>query len=236
VEVIFNVDRDASAARFESLSLNVERIPKRALHYDLFFNFTDGSHGLLLECDFNSDLFDASTIGRWLDCFTTLLTGIITNPDQAVARLPLLSSDELNALVSAADAGMRFPQRTLCDWFEEQAARTPDNPALSFQGHHITYRELNRRANQLAQYLQSLGAKPDRLVGVYIERSDELVVAILAILKSGAAYLPIDTVYPAERVSFMLQDSGAPILVTRRVLIGTLSPSPQHVVCLDEEG
>ena len=175
----------------------------RALHFDLFFNFVDGPRGLYVECDYNTDLFDASTLERWLKHYQTLLVGIAVNPAETFGKLPILTDAEQTELTTGWNTGVEFPkQKTLHGWFEQQVEKTPAAPAVTFEGQHFTYAELNRHANQLAHHLQGLGVKPGALVGLFVERSFEIVVGILGILKAGGAYLPIDPVYPKDRLSF----------------------------------
>ncbi len=241
VEVIFNLDRDAGAAPFGDLAFTCDRNPKRALHFDLFFNFSEGPRGLLLECDYNTDLFDPSTIDRWLQQFTTLLTAVAAQPSLALGRIPLLTETEQRSLTTETrPEATHFPKdRTLHQWFEAQAAATPDAPALTFEGTHLSYRDLNAQANQLAHWLARSGVGPDVLVGLLTDRSPQLVIAILAILKAGGAYLPVDPVYPPERIAFMLEDARVPVVVTQSALLSSL---PRHalapattVLCLDTE-
>jgi len=237
VEVIFNVDRDLGEEKFHGLEFTLDRNPKRALHYDLFFNFVEGPRGLLLECDYNTDLFDESTIERWLKHCQTLLEGIAENPDEILGTLPILTETERFELTNSwNDTGVEFPkERTLHELFEGQVRKTPDAPALIFEGKHLSYSELNRRANQLAHYLRGLGVGPDVLVGLYIDRSLDMVVGIMGILKAGGAYLPIDPIYPKERVAFMLEDANAPILLTQSKLIPELPESRAKVICFDRD-
>lgn len=237
VEIIFNVDRDPGADGFHGLSVKCERNPKRALHFDLFFNFVEGPHGLCVECDYNTDLFDSATIDRWLGHFETLLGGIAANPAKGLGELPLLTEAESHELAHCwNDSAKRFPRQwTLAEWFESQAEKTPHARAVTYQGLHITYQELNLRANRLAHYLRGQGVGPDTLVGLFVERSPELVVGILGILKAGGAYLPIDPVYPSERIAFMIEDAGVPLVLTESSLAPTLRGLQTKIVSLDAD-
>jgi amino acid adenylation domain-containing protein len=236
VEVIFNVDRDVATAQFHGTEFSCERNPKRALHFDLFFNFVEGPRGLYVECDYNADLFDASTLERWLKHYQTLLVGIAVNPAEIFGKLPILTDSEQTELTTGWNAGVEYPKdKTLHGWFEQQAAKTPVAYAVAFEGKHFTYAELNRRANQLAHHLRGLGVKPGALVGLFVERSFEMVVGILGILKAGGAYLPIDPVYPKDRLSFMLADADAPILLTQTSLAAELPEHQMKVVYFDKD-
>jgi amino acid adenylation domain-containing protein len=236
IEVIFNMDRDVATAQFHGAEFSCERNPKRALNYDLFFNFVDGPRGLYVECDYNTDLFDASTIERWLKHYQTLLQGIAVNPAETFAKLPILTDSEQTEITTVWNNGVEFPkQTTLHGWFEQQTTKTPAAHALTFEGKHFTYTVLNRRANQLAHHLRGLGVRPGALVGLFVERSFEMVVGILGILKAGGAYLPIDPVYPKDRLSFMLEDAGAPILLTHSSLAVELPEHQMKVVYFDKD-
>jgi amino acid adenylation domain-containing protein len=235
VEVIFNVDRDPGAEQFEGLEFSCDRNPKRALHFDLFFNFVDGPRGLLLECDFNTELFDVTTIERWLGHYETLLANIAATPERPLAQVPILTEGERRELIYDRNKrDLEFPGKdTLHVWFERQVERTPDACALTFEGRHLTYKELNGRANQLAHYLRAVGAGPDVLIGLFVERSVDMVVGILGILKSGAAYVPIDPIYPQDRVTFILEDAKVPVLLTHSTLAPNLTSQATKIICLD---
>lgn len=237
VEVIFNVDRDPSAAEFHGLEFACERNPKRALHYDIFFNFVEGPRGLYVECDYNTDLFDAVTMERWLGHYQTLLGSIVAMPGESIATLPILTRAEQDELLNEwNDPPVEMPRRLrLHELFEQQAERSPEARAVTFEGRHLTYGELNRRSNQVAHRLKMLGAGPDVLVGLFLERSPEMLVGILGILKAGAAYVPMDPEYPKERLGYILQDSRAPIVVTQKSLTDDLPDFSGRLVCLDAD-
>jgi len=220
VEVIFNVDRDPGEVEFKGAKFSCERNAKRALHYDLFFNVVEGVQGLYVECDFNSDLFDSETIERWLSHYQTLLDSIQTHPTDPLATQPILSPSEITELLETFnDTKTVFPSNAvLHELIEAQVRKSPDAPAVTFDGRSLTYAALNRRANQLAHHLRKLNVGPDTLVGVFLERSLEMVVALLAVLKAGGAYLPVDPEYPADRIAFMLGDAKCPVLLTQRHL------------------
>jgi amino acid adenylation domain-containing protein len=190
-----------------------------------------------VECDYNTDLFDAATIERWLKHFQTLLESIVANPAELIVKLPILTETERNELtIEWNKTGVEYSKgRTLQEWFECQVEKTPNGIALTFEGKHLSYSELNGRANQLAHYLKGIGVGPDVLVGLYIDRSPEMVVGIIGVMKAGGAYLPIDPVYPMDRVSFMLQDANAPVLITQAKFMTELPEHKAKVVCLDTD-
>jgi amino acid adenylation domain-containing protein len=181
--------------------------------------------------------FDGDTVARVTGHLQTVLEGMVANPDQPLASLPLLTEAERRQCVEEwSGATASYPkEKCLHDWFASQVERAPDAVAVVCQGERFTYRELNRRANQLAHYLRSLGVGPEVLVGVYLERSLDLVVALLATLKAGGAYVPLDPVYPRERLSLILTDARAPVLLTQQSLIEQLPEHPSRTVCLEAE-
>jgi len=237
VEVAFNVDRDPSSVEFWGLAFSCERNPKRALHFDLFFNFVEGSRGMYVECDYSTDLFDEPTLHRWLKHYETLLASVVADPAVELGRLPMLTDEERKELTAECNpAGPELAERrTLTSWFESQAEKTPNAPALTFEGQTLTYGELNRRSNQLAHYLKRLSVGPETLVGLFVARSVETVVGILGILKAGGAYLPMDPIYPEDRLAFMLDDAKAPVVLTQSALAGQLPSHRSKVVCFDTD-
>ncbi len=236
VEVIFNVDRDVATAQFAGAEFSCERNPKRALHFDLFFNFVEGPRGLYVECDYNTDVFERTTLERWLKHYQTLLVGIAVNPAEAFGKLPMLTDSEQAEITTGWNSAVEFPkERTLHGWFEQQVVKSPAAKAITFEGKHLTYAELNARANQVAHHLRSTGVKPGALVGLFVERSFEMVVGILGILKAGGAYLPIDPVYPKDRLSFMLGDANAPVLLTQSSLAAGLPAHQMKVLYFDKD-
>ena len=182
--------------------------------FDLTFSLAESRGGLVGLFEYNTDLFDAVTVRALLSRFGTLLEGIAADPDRRLSELPLLSTAELRQVLHAGnDTAAEIPQAPVHRLFEAQVERTPDAVAAVFQGERLTYAGLNARANRLAHRLRSLGVGPEALVGVSLERSLDLLVAVLGILKAGAAYLPLDPSYPAERLAFMREDSGAVLVL-----------------------
>ena len=237
VEIAFNVDRDPSTVEFADVTFSCERNPKRALHFDVFLNFVEGPRGMYVECDYNTALFDPPTLHRWLRHYETLLESIVANPGTELARLPILTEEERKELTEGNPAEPdQSPRQTLVSWFESQVEKTPDAPALTFERQTLTYRELNRLSNRVAHCLNRMGVEPETLVGLFVDRSVETAVGILGILKAGGAYLPIDPIYPADRVAFMLEDTQAPILLTQSALAGQLPRHNAKVVCFDSDG
>ncbi|NGY63288.1 amino acid adenylation domain-containing protein [Lentzea sp. NEAU-D13] len=172
----------------------------------------DGSIGAVFE--YATDLFTAETITRMADHFVRLLDAIAAAPEASVRSLDLLGEAERELLTSGSGVQVPLPDRCLHEVFAEQVARTPDAPAVAFEGEVLSYAELNARANRLAHHLLELGAGPGKLVGVCLDRDGELVPALLGVTKSGAGYLPLDPAYPADRLGFMLADAEVEVVVT----------------------
>lgn len=205
--------------------------------FDLSLELADRPEGLICRFEYSTDLFDASTISRMAGHWQTLLEGIVADPELHLSELPLLSEAEGHQLrVEWNDTAMNYPrEQCLHRLFEAQVDQTPDAVAVIYGDDHLTYRELNSKANQLACYLQQLGVKSEMLVGIYVERSLDMMVGLLGILKSGGAYVPLDPTYPAERLAFMIEDAGVSVLLTQQRLVERLPRHEARVICLDTE-
>ncbi|MFB2772371.1 amino acid adenylation domain-containing protein [Pelatocladus sp. BLCC-F211] len=191
---------------------------------------------LLLEIFYESDRFESTTITRMLGHLHTLLLGMIANQQQRVKNLPLLTAQEhRQLLVDWNNTQVEYPQQFIHELFEAQVEKTPDAVAVVFANQQLTYCELNAKANQLAHYLQKLGVKPEVLVGICVERSLDMLIGLLAILKVGGAYIPLDPSYPKERLEFILQDAKAPVLLTQTSLLKGIPQYKSQVVCLDAD-
>ena len=205
--------------------------------FDLLFGLRASERGLEGELAYNRDLFDAPTVARMCRHFGRLLEAVVADPDRRLRELSMMEEEERTQLLSDWNATRRdYPTGCrMTDLFEAQAARTPAGVALTFAGEQITYGRLNERANQLAHHLRGRGAGPEVRVGICLERSIDLVVGILGVLKAGAAYVPLDPEYPAERVAYMLHDAGAPILLTSRRVGGVAPEAPAERMYLDAD-
>ncbi|MGV0103655.1 Non-ribosomal peptide synthetase [Nostoc sp. DSM 114160] len=236
VPIIFNVDQALDSDRLPFIDLEVEFFsnPRAFENFELFINATESHGELILECQYNTNLFDADTIRRRMAEFETLLFGIVANPNQIIAKLPILPAVEQQLLARWNNTQTAYPQ-DICihQLFETQVEKTPDAIAVVFENEQISYRELNQQANQLAHYLQSLGVGPEVLVGLCVERSLEMVIGVLGILKAGGAYVPLDYAYPQERLAFMLQDAQVSVLLTQEKLKSGLPNHQAKIVCLD---
>jgi amino acid adenylation domain-containing protein len=190
--------------------------------------------GITLVWEYSSDLFDAATIDAMAAQYRTLLEAAAAAPDTPVSRLPLVAPEERAALLAAGRGTRAFPvAETLHARFERRVRETPEAGAVTFDGESLSYAELNARANRLAHRLRALGVGPETRVGVCLERSTELVAAVLGVLKAGGGYVPLDPAYPEERIAFVLQDAGVPVLVTETALLGHLPAHAARVVVVD---
>jgi amino acid adenylation domain-containing protein/non-ribosomal peptide synthase protein (TIGR01720 family) len=229
---------NAPMSEIELTGLSVSGLPIgiTTAKFDLTLSMENTPNGLFGWWEYNTDLFDSSTIERMTLHFLTLLEAIVGNPQERISQLPILTaSEQQQLLVEWNDTGIDYPQdKCIHHLFEQQVELTPDAVAVVFENQQLTYHELNNRANQLAHYLQSLGVKPDVLVGICVERSLEMVVGLLAILKAGGAYVPLDPEYPSDRLTFMLDDTQVGVLLTQERLLDKPPATPAKVVFLDE--
>ena len=205
--------------------------------FDLTIFLTDFGSEIWVEAEYSTDLFDKATIQRWLDQYVALLAGMAEDSARPISALPLLSEQERERLiVEWNNTRADFPAtRCVHHLIEEQTARTPDRVAVVCEGNRLTYAELNRRADLLAAHLRRRGVKAGVLVGVMVERSLDMIIALLGVMKSGGAYVPIDPAYPPEHVSFVLDDAKVPLLLTQEKLTRNLPVSAPEVVCLDRD-
>lgn len=229
---------DASKLDLQLPGLNLEFLEPEnpTAKLDLSLDFYETDSDLLGVFEYNTDLFEADTIARMVGHFQTLLTGILANPQQRLSQFPLLTpGEQQQILVEWNQTQTPYPEESFHQLFEAQVERTPDAIAVVFQHQHLTYRELNQRANQLAHYLQKQGVKPEIRVGICIERSLSMIIALLGVLKAGGAYLPLDPAYPADRLAFMLSDSQVPLLLTTESLVSQLPAHSAQLICLDTD-
>jgi amino acid adenylation domain-containing protein len=237
VEVQFNLEKVGANLNFPGLQVEVDPNPKTAVNFDLFVNIVESDHGLVIDCDYNSDLFDRETIARWLTHFETLLKGLAANVHQEVDRLPLLSDADLRQILHDWNAPHSDYPRDKCvhELIEEQAARNPDAVAVAFEGSSLTYAQLDKRANQLARHLIKIGVEPGSLVGIALDRSLDLLVGLLAIWKAGAAYLPLDAAYPRDRIALVIEETSLATLLTHSKLLPNLPIFDTRPICLDRD-
>lgn len=222
---------------FPGLEVNALSFHGKTAKFDLIVSLTVAPDRFRLSCEYNVDIFDEPTIDRMLHQFETLLHGAVQNPDTQISHLPLLSEAERRQLVVEwNDTGRAVPAgATLARLFEEQVERSPHATAVIAGTNTLTYRELDARANQLARFLQGRGVGPEVPVGLCLDRSLELAVAILGTLKAGGACVPLDPAYPPERLSYIVSDASCRLLLTLDHLRETLADSGTAAVALDTE-
>jgi len=220
------------------LTLHSEPAESGTAKFDLMLYMWQRADGLRAVLEYNIDLFDAGTIIRMLDHFQTLLESIALDPDRRISQLPLHCQEESHQLLVEWNAtATDYPaDRPIHGFFEEQAGRTPEAVAVAGGEEPLTYQELDRRANQLAHYLRARGVGPEVRVGVCLDRSPHLIVALLGILKAGGAYVSLDPDYPAQRLQFLMHDAQVAVLLTdSRLRAGLSSGGTAAIVCLDRE-
>ncbi|HXQ69968.1 MAG TPA: amino acid adenylation domain-containing protein [Pyrinomonadaceae bacterium] len=218
----------------EATALSIEQSTAK---FDwLLYTFVN-DNGLQTALEYNSDLFDRTTAKCVLAHYEQLLQGLVANPAQRLAELPLLTKQERQQqLVHWNDTETEFPLHlTLAQMFEAQAEKTPDLPALRFEGTELTYRQLNQRVNQLAHYLREQGIGPEERVGVLMERSVEMVLSLLGVLKAGGVYMPLDPEYPTERLSTMIADAEPKLILTQQHISARLRGSASLEFCVDRD-
>ena len=236
VHAVFNLDRPGDAPHVAGIDIGWLTQPICHTAFSLTLNLTEIGDSMIAECDFSRDLFDEDTIVCYLRHFMTLLQGIVDTPEQRVDRLPLLDAAAIRQqLVEWNDTAANYPREaTAHQLFEAQVLRQPEAVAVRFGEQVLRYGELNAASNRLAHWLRAQGVGPDVVVGVCLERSPELVIAMLGILKAGGAYLPLDPAYPSSRVGFMLSDAGVALVLTQNSLLSRLElPAGARAVQLD---
>lgn len=205
--------------------------------FDLSLYIAEETEELSCWLEYNRDLFDSDSMERMVGHFQTLLEAIVADPNQPVATLSLMSAAEKHhALVELNDTAAEYPaEACVHHLFEKQVEKYPNDPAVVFEKQQVTYRELNRRANQLAHHLRKLGVGPDIPVALCIERGVDMLVGLLGILKAGGAYIPLDPAYPKARLALMVGDAKPPVLLTQEALLGVIPEFSGRVFCLDRD-
>lgn len=228
----------AASTKLEELEVESISLEQRAAQFELTLAMAETENGLSGVFQYKTDLFDEETIARMSEHYRVLLEGILANPESSLSELPLLTVEEQQQILHEwNETTQPFPsEECLHELFEQQCERTPESVALVSGAAQLTYGELNTRANQLAQHLRTFGVGAETLVGILMQRSVEMVVSLLGVLKAGAAYVPLDPDCPLERLSLMIQDAGFKVLLTQRRLAGRLSEAGKlPVISVDEE-
>jgi len=258
MEVQFNLERIGSGATFCDLETRVDPNPKAAVNFDMFFNIVESEQGLVIDCDYNTDLLDEETVARWLKHYETVLLDAAADAEKSVDDLALMlpapakaaalflssitrselagQGTEVTALIAKSNPGFAkpFDDGLVYRLFEKQASQTPDAVAAMMGDERISYAELNVRANRLARVLQQNGVIRGSLVALCFERSIEMIVTFLAVLKSGGAYMPVDSSYPAERLAMIFADAQPTAVLTQESLLAGLPKLECPAICLDK--
>jgi aspartate racemase len=225
-----------STAGLNGLMITRVPLPSVTAKFDLTLFLSETATGLNCWLEYNTDLFEETTISRILRHFEQLLEAIVADPDRRILQLPLLTPAERSQLLTKGNAARSdFPKECIHNVFERQVEQTPNAVAVVSEFGQLTYVELDRRANQLAHHLQEFGIGPGDVVGLCVERSPEMLVSLLGILKAGGVYLPLDPSYPDERLSFMLEDGKAKVLLTQQHLEDKLPPHIAKTVFIDRD-
>ncbi|HEU4833207.1 MAG TPA: amino acid adenylation domain-containing protein [Pyrinomonadaceae bacterium] len=205
--------------------------------FDLTMVLEERGARLAGQLEYATELFDATTIDRLLEHWRELLGRVVANPDEPVSKIDFLTETERQQVIEQWNATAKaYPRDTRFEeLFEQQVRRTPDATAIAFGESTLSYRELNRRANQLAHHLKLQGVEKEELVGVCLERSDDLIVSLLGILKADCAYVPLDPTYPPERLRHMIESAKLRLIITRESLAGRITANDIEVVCVDSE-
>ncbi len=223
--------------KLPGLNISFLNFDRQAATFDLSVSMQDGESGVQGTFEYNTDLFNADTIRRMIEHFQILLTGIVDNAEKCLSDLPLLSAiEQQQLLVAWNNTKVNYSQnQCVHQLFEAQVELTPNNIAITFEDQQITYSQLNAQANQLAHYLQRMGVGTENIVGICVERSLEMVIVLLAVLKVGGAYLPLDPQLPKERLAFMLEDAQVSVLLTQEKLLEILPEHRVNLVIIDAD-
>jgi amino acid adenylation domain-containing protein/non-ribosomal peptide synthase protein (TIGR01720 family) len=228
---------DERGWKIGDLQVELEEFESEVAKFDLTLRVKQGQTGCELAVEYKRDLYEENTIAQMLEHVERVLEGMVTDVRQTVSELPLLSAAEREQVLEHWNETGRDYADEICvqQLFEARAAEQPEAVAVVCEGERVSYGELNRRSNQLAHYLRQLGVGPEIVVGLCVEKSVEMVVGVLGILKAGGAYLPLDPEYPQQRLSFMIDDAAAPVLITQERLRDKVTAPAIQTVSLDQE-
>jgi amino acid adenylation domain-containing protein len=220
----------------QDISISLLEMNSASEKFGLTFEISEGFHELNCSLSYRTDLFDRSTIERLGRHWQRLLEAMVTEPDRLLSDVELLDEDEQAQILREwNDTAVSWAEPSFLSLFQNQVDLTPDVPAVQFAEQHLSYRELAARANQLAHHLLHLGVGTDTRVGICLEPSLEMVIAVLGVLKAGAAYVPLDPAYPVERLNLMLDNAQCFVLLTREDLVTSLPETEAAVLCLDRD-
>ncbi|MGE5432087.1 MAG: non-ribosomal peptide synthetase, partial [Syntrophomonadaceae bacterium] len=226
-----------SSQPFNGLTLSMVDVEMGTSTFDLTLTLAETFEGLNVTVEYNTDLFDRSTIDRMLGYYENLLNNILLFPDKKINDLQIMDVTEKNRVLFEWNNTETEFEKWECihKLFERQAEVNPQNTAAVFEGRSLSYRQLNERSNQLAHKLRKLGVGPDDIVGICIERSLEMLITVLGVVKAGGAYLPLDASYPEDRLKFMLEDADVSVLITQSHLTGLLPSCNAPVILIDKD-
>ncbi len=237
VSILFNIDPPMSKVGFARLKHRFLSGPRVSFQYDLGFNLVEEENSLRVECDYNLNLFDGDTVQAWLQSYEALLRRLLVAPTEPLAKLPMLLAPALTAATPPAKAECIPGEErlNLHALIQAQIDRTPSALAAIDQTNRLTYAELDQRASLLANHLYSLGVAKNSIVGICLERTVDMVVAILGILRTGAAYLPLAPELPVDRKAHVLADAEASVVITQVLLLDSLPTTAIQALCLDRD-
>lgn len=237
-EIQFNVERVGRNSSFAGLTAEVEANEKSFVNFDIFLNVVESPHGLRLEWDYNGEIFDESTIEQWMKYYENILRALAEDMGHTVASLPLLSDDQRTWLLQLAQSTeAEFSRdKSLIQLIEQMVAKKPGSIAVRHGGMQLSFQELDARAALLAGWLVQNGVRPGSLVGVLVDRSVEMLIALFGVMKAGAAYVPLDPLYPKARIQFILEETKVPVVLTLERNLGDFAPpTGAKVLCLDRD-
>lgn len=237
-EVMFTFDSGlGQALQLPGLNVTVKPIYSSTAKFDLTFSVLEAPDNVSILLEYNTDLFEDSTIERLTAHFKVLLENAVAIPGRTLSKLPLLSKQEYQQVLYEWNTVASSKRSEIClsQWFERQAARAPEAYAVVDGHKQLIYRDLNVRANQLARYLQRSGVGPESLVGLFLERSIEMVVALLGIIKAGGAYVPLDPAYPKDRLDFIVEDAEIDVILTSGDLVARCPGKTAKLISIDSD-
>ncbi len=238
INISFNFSFDVlHGIHFHNLLANFNEGPKNGVNFDLHLNIENSNGIFVFDFIYNTDLFENDTIIRWSKCYQMLIQEFIANYSSAIEQLSLINKQEISCYNDKWNSTFKKYPSDVClhHLFESQVLKTPDKTAITFADKSYTYSELNYLANKIAHKLQLLSVKPDVPVGICCERSMEMIIGLFAILKAGGAYVPIDPELPLKRISFLLKEINAPVVLTQEKFSSLFSENESIVLCLDTE-
>ncbi len=236
-QVIFALENTPASLDYEGVAMNRLEVERGTARDDLSLFVSDKGGALSTSWEYSTDLVDSETIREMISSYEMLLEAVLAEPTMRIGEFNILSEPQRRRVLVEWNSETSEPAAwaILPEVFEAQVERTPDETAVVFGDRRLTYRELNARANQIAHRLKGLGVGPETPVGIFMERSEQLIVALLAVLKAGGAYVPLDPGYPADRLAFMLGDAEVPVLLTESKLMAELPSLQAEVLALDDD-